>query len=228
MENIKVVDRTNKEVKVEINKEDGVIQIIIDMPKNNESVLKDLNPGDTFVKNNVEYIVCEHFENGGTAVIRKKCLEYDMEFGDTNNWAESNIRKFLNGEYLKNISEDFSQDNILDHEVCLLSLDGYDDYGRTTDKVSVLTIDRYRKHHKLIGNVDQWNWLATPDSTPSGASSSGVRCVRSDGRVSWDYVGCTRGVRPFFILKSSTFVSPYLRRLESKQKIGVKSSMEEN
>ena len=206
MENIKVVDRTNKEVKVEINKEDGVIQIIIDMPKNNESVLKDLNPGDTFVKNDVEYIICEHFENGGTAVIRKECLKDSMKFGEANNWAKSGIRKFLNSKYLENISNTFGLDNILDHEVDLLSLDGYDDYGKTADKVSVLTIDKYRKYHKFIGNVGQQNWLSTPDSTPSGTGASCVRCVVSDGYVDRYYIDYACGVRPFFVLKSDVLV----------------------
>ena len=131
-----------------------------------------------------------------------------MEFGDTNNWAESGLRKFLNNEYLKNISDDFSQDNILDHEVDLLSLDGYDDYGRTTDKVSVLTIDQHRKYHKFIGNVDRWNWLATPDSTPSGTDASYVRVVSDGGGVVWDCSDGCGGVRPFFLLKSSISVSP--------------------
>lgn len=208
MENIKIVDQTNNDVKVEIKNENGVIQIIIDTPKSDECALRDLNPGDTFIKNDVEYIVCEHFENGSTAIIRKECLEDGMEFGDTNNWAESGLRKFLNNEYLKNISDDFSQDNILDHEVDLLSLDGYDDYGRTTDKVSVLTIDQYRKYHKFIGNVDRWNWLVTPDSTPSSTDASNVQVVCDSGSVGWDCSDGCCGVRPFFLLKSSISVSP--------------------
>ena len=89
----------------------------------------------------------------------------------------------------------------------LLSLDGYDDYGRTTDKVSVLTIDQYRKYHKFIGNVDRWNWLATPDSTPSGTDASSVQIVNDSGDVNWDYSDYCGGVRPFFLLKSDIFVS---------------------
>lgn len=165
-------------------------------------------PGEVFEKNGVKYIVCEHFEGGGTAVVRKECLKDDMKFGSTNNWAESNIREFLNGEYLKNISDDFGQDNILDCEVDMLSLDGYDDYGRITDKVSVLTIDQYRKYHKFIGNVDRWNWLSTPDSTPSGIGDSYVQIVCGSGNVNWGYSDCCYGVRPFFILNSPVSVSP--------------------
>ena len=207
MSNVNVINKAKEKVNVEVNEINGSIQIVIDVPPAGKE-LSSLKPGEVFKKNGTEYIVCEHFENGSTAIIRKECLEDGMEFGDTNNWAESGLRKFLNNEYLKNISDDFSQDNILDHEVDLLSLDGYDDYGRTTDKVSVLTIDQYRKYHKFIGNVDRWNWLATPDSTPSGTDASGVRVVRDGGYVYWDYSGGCSGVRPFFLLKSSISVSP--------------------
>lgn len=207
MSNVNVINKAKEKVNVEVNEINGSIQIVIDVPPAGKE-LSSLKPGEVFKKNGTEYIVCEHFENGSTAIIRKECLEDGMEFGDTNNWAESGLRKFLNNEYLKNISDDFSQDNILDHEVDLLSLDGYDDYGRTTDKVSVLTIDQYRKYHKFIGNVDRWNWLATPNSTPSGTDASSVRIVRDSGLVFWYYSGYCNGVRPFFLLKSSISVSP--------------------
>lgn len=206
MSNVNVINKAKEKVNVEVNEINGSIQIVIDVPP----VGKELSlfaPGEVFEKNGVKYIVCEHFEGGGTAVVRKECLEDGMEFGDTNNWAESNIRKFLNGEYLKNISDDFGQDNILDHEVDLLSLDGYDDYGRTNDKISVLTLDRYRRYHKFIGNTDRWNWLSTPDSIPSGTGASFVQVVCGSGYVRWYYSGCCYGVRPFFILKSSISVS---------------------
>lgn len=207
MSNVNVINKAKEKVNVEVNEINGSIQIVIDVPPAGKE-LSSLKPGEVFKKNGTEYIVCEHFENGSTAIIRKECLEDGMEFGDTNNWVESGIRKFLNGQYLKNISDDFGRDNILDHEVDLLSLDGYDDYGRTTDKVSVLTVDQYRKYHKFIGNIDRWNWLATPYSTPSGTGASCVLVVNDCGDVYWDYSDGRYGVRPFFLLKSSISVSP--------------------
>ena len=207
MSNVNVINKAKEKVNVEVNEINGSIQIVIDVPHAGKE-LSLFAPGEVFEKNGVKYIVCEHFEGGGTAVIRKECLKDDMKFGSTNNWAESNIRKFLNGEYLKNISDDFGQDNILDCEVDMLSLDGHDDYGRITDKVSVLTIDQYRKYHKFIGNVDRCNWLSTPDSTPSGIGASGVQVVDDGGDVGWDCSDCCSGVRPFFILNSPVSVSP--------------------
>ena len=81
-------------------------------------------------------------------------------------------------------------------------MDGYDDYGIVHDKVSAMTFDRYRKYHKYIGNALEWNWLSTPDSTPSGIGASGVRCVRDGGGVGYADRGRCGGLRPFFVLKS--------------------------
>ena len=206
MSSVNVINKSKEKVNVEVNEINGSIQIVIDVPPAGKE-LSSFAPGEVFEKNGVKYIVCEHFEGGDTAVIRKECLKDSIKFDDKNNWAKSGIRKFLNSKYLENISDAFGLDNILDHEVDLLSLDGYDDYGRTTDKFSVLTIDKYRKYHKFIGNVGQQNWLSTPDSTPSGAGASYVQYVGYGGGVDWRHVGDTCGVRPFFVLKSDVFVS---------------------
>lgn len=170
----------------------------------NNIPLSSANPGQII---NNKYIVLEHFEDGTTAVIKKDLLEKTMKFGKSNNWKESDIRYYLNKYYLTEIENEFGKDNIIKHKVNLLSLDGFDDYGISDDMVSLLTIDQYRKYRKVLGeNMVNW-WLATPDSTQSGWSSSCVRCVGSDGGVNCSGCGCGTNVRPFFILKSSIFVS---------------------
>lgn len=206
MEKINIINKSEEKINVEVSEVDGIIQLTIDAVPIKKR-LSSFAPGEIFSKNGTEYIVCEHFEDGSTAVIRKVCLEEDIEFGVTNNWTESNLRNYLNSKYLEDISDDFGKDNILDHEVDLLSLDGYNDYGSTFDKVSVLTIDRYRRYHKLIKNTNLTNWLSTPDSTPSGTGVSFVQVICDSGHVRWDYSSYGYGVRPFFILKSSISVS---------------------
>ena len=120
-----------------------------------------------------------------------------MAFGETNNWKNSKWRKYLNSEYYQEISDEFGKENINEHEVDLTSMDGYDDYGTVRDKVSAMTIGRYRRYHKYIGNVSEWNYLSTPDSTPSGWSASGVQWVSGGGSVG--YAGCryVGALRPF-------------------------------
>lgn len=199
--NVNVINKAGNSVDVKVNEVNGAIQIVIDVPQTGTE-LSLLSPGDVFEKNGIKYIVCEQFADGRTAVVRKECLDDKMEFGSDNNWKNSDLRKYLNGKYYNEIKNTFGVENIMDHEVDLTSLDGYDDYGVSTDKISVMNIDRYRKYHRFIGNTGCWYWLSTPNSTPSGVGSSGVRCVDGGGGVDWDVCSCSGSVRPFFILKS--------------------------
>ena len=169
--------------------------------------LGDLNPGDVFKgKSETEYIVCGH-EHFVTYVVRRKLLDETMRFGDTNNWTESNIRKYLNEDYVQVIEREFGNGNIVAFERDLISLDGYNDYATCVDKVSVMNVMEYVKYHKYVGNCDFRYVLITPDSTPSGCCASFVRCVGGDGCVDCNRCDINFGVRPFFVLKSSTFVS---------------------
>ena len=169
--------------------------------------LGDLNPGDVFKgKSETEYIVCGH-EHFVTYVVRRKLLDETMRFGDTNNWTESNIRKYLNEDYVQVIEREFGNGNIVAFERDLISLDGYNDYATCVDKVSVMNVMEYVKYHKYVGNCDFRYVLITPDSTPSGCGANHVRYVINDGSVCCNWCSGGFGVRPFFVLKSSTFVS---------------------
>lgn len=169
--------------------------------------LGDLNPGDVFKgKSETEYIVCGH-EHFVTYVVRRKLLDETMRFGDTNNWTESNIRKYLNEDYVQVIEREFGNGNIVAFERDLISLDGYNDYATCVDKVSVMNVMEYVKYHKYVGNCDFRYVLITPDSTPSGCGANNVQYVGDDGRVGCGWCCVGFGVRPFFVLKSSTFVS---------------------
>ncbi len=169
--------------------------------------LGDLNPGDVFKgKSETEYIVCGH-EHFVTYVVRRKLLDETMRFGYTNNWTESNIRKYLNEDYVQVIEREFGNGNIVAFERDLISLDGYNDYATCVDKVSVMNVMEYVKYHKYVGNCDFRYVLITPDSTPSGCGANHVRYVINDGSVGCNRCDINFGVRPFFVLKSSTFVS---------------------
>ena len=84
----------------------------------------------------------------------------------------------------------------------------YFHYGEVSgDILAIPTLDLYRDCRKNISNLDQSWWLATPNSTPSGCGSGGVRVVNSGGDVYYGWCVGYGAVRPFFILKSSIFVS---------------------
>lgn len=201
--NVNIINNSEKDLDVTVNNVDGNIQIIINTKE--EINLLSLKSGEVFDVNGIEYIALEQFYGNKTAVIRKELLDDNMQFdSDNNNWKSSDIRKKLNNDYLRELEETFGKDRIIEHTVDLLSLDGLDDYGTSTDKVSLLTIEQYRKYRKVLGeNLNRSWWLATPDSTSSGYSARFVRYVNSGGNVDYGVCGWSDvGVRPFFIIQS--------------------------
>ena len=131
----------------------------------------------------------------------------DMEFGENNDWRESPIRKKLYEELYMKIVDELGSDAVVTIQTDLYSHDGLKDYGKREDMVSLLTYDLYRNNRENINKFDEWFWTCTPNSTPSGCGSRCVRYVRSGGSVDYGWCGGSGAVRPFFILKSSIFVS---------------------
>ncbi len=141
-------------------------------------------------------------DENGTYYLMNNYLE-KSEFGETNNYADSYIRKNLNeSDLAQKLKEKFG-DKLVPIETDLLSLDGLDDYGKVDgDILAIPTIDLYRECRRKISNLGTWWWLATPNSTPSGCGSDNVRYVSSSGGVDCRWYGGSRAVRPFFILKA--------------------------
>lgn len=126
---------------------------------------------------------------------------------DDNNWATSKLRSYLNKEFLEKLEKEIGEGNVLGFERNLLSLDGQTEYGSCTDKVSLLTVDEYRKYRKYIPNADKWWWLITPWSTPCNDYSSTVSVVSPSGYFSYVNYYDYDGVRPFCIFSPSIFES---------------------
>lgn len=169
-----------------------------------------IEPGSIHVIDGQEFIVLESFSNGTTAVIRKDMLNDRKRFGTSSDWKASPIRSFLNEDYYRGIAAAVGEDNIIPIARNLITMDGLEDYGVCEDKISLLSMDEYRKYHSLLGespDYPDWWWLCTSFSTPEVGYSRIVCCVSSDGCVG--YVGCdgSCGVRPFFLLNSSVLTS---------------------
>lgn len=75
-----------------------------------------------------------------------------------------------------------------------------------TNKEKAL-VDMKKRKEEYIDDNDFRYVLITPDSTPSGCGANHVRYVINDGSVGCNRCDINFGVRPFFVLKSSTFVS---------------------
>ena len=171
------------------------------------NLLEGLGIGDTFELADTTWKILDI--TGAGYICLADNIE-DMEFdSNSNNWENSNLRDYLNEEFLEKIAAEIGLENIVPFERDLLSLDGQTEYGKCEDKISLLTVDEYRKYRNLIPNTkDCWWWLVSPWSTPCNDYKRAVAVVSSAGNV-YDncYCSSNRGVRPVCIFSSSIFES---------------------
>lgn len=165
-----------------------------------------LKIGDTFELAGTTWKILDITNDGYSCLADSiKETEFDSE---SNNWVNSDLRDYLVTEFLDKLKEEIGEDNIIQRERDLLSLDGQTEYGKAYEKVSLLTVDEYRKYRSLIPNTeDDWWWLITPWSTSCNDYKTGVATVSPSGRINCNFCSFNYGVRPFCIFSSSIFES---------------------
>lgn len=170
-------------------------------------IRKELGIGDTFEILGLEWKILDITDAGYVCLADR--LEEGMQFdSDCNDWQSSNLRNYLNTEFYQKLAEEIGEDNILPFERDLLSLDGQTEYGTCEDKVTLISVDEYRKYRALIPNTDDYTWWTlTPDSTRCNNDSRWVRVVSPSGNFSNYSCHDSYGVRPFCIFSSAIFES---------------------
>ena len=173
-----------------------------------KEILANIKDGELFSIARVEFI--KFFDKDGitTAVAKDSLGDYD--FGKNNNFAESTIKQMLEKDFLPKIENEIGVENIVEHEVDLLSLDGLNKWGKVNCRVSLPTFDFYRTNVKVFDKhkLNDWWWTCTPDSTSEHYNDNWLVCVSPYGGVgSGDYYNVNYGVRPFLTFVSSISVS---------------------
>lgn len=107
-------------------------------------------------------LILEHRKDG-TLLMVLKHIEY--AFGSTNNFARSNLRKYLNSTYMDMLTQGNHED-ILERNIDLTALDGSKQYGTDSCYIAPLTFGEYQKYHNIIPTMEKWHWSVTPLSTP--------------------------------------------------------------
>mgnify|MGYP007089864291 FL=1 len=170
------------------------------------NLLEGLGIGDTFELADTTWKILDITSAGYICLANSiEGRQFDLDFS---NWESSDLRDYLNEEFLEKIAAEIGLENIVPFERDLLSLDGQTEYGKCEDKVSLLTVDEYRKYRSLIPNTkDYWWWLVSPWSTPCNDYTRAVAVVSSAGSVCGNDCNRSRGVRPVCIFSSSIFES---------------------
>lgn len=170
------------------------------------NLLEGLGIGDTFKLVDTTWKILD-ITSAGYICLADSIEERQFD-SDSNNWKNSNLRDYLNEEFLEKIAAEIGLENIVPFERDLLSLDGQTEYGKCEDKFSLLTVDEYRKYRSLIPNTkDYWWWLISPWSTPCNDYKRTVAVVSSAGFISHGNCNFSCGVRPVCIFSSSIFES---------------------
>lgn len=155
----------------------------------------------------MEWMILDKAEKGYFAALNGFDGEKRTFDSDSNNWISSKLREELNTKFLKKIADELGEDAVIGFDRDLISLDGQTEYGHCEDKISLLTVDEYRKYRKLLPNMPKWWWLITPWSTPVNDYNSTLTVVSPSGYV-YSFVYCfSCGVRPVCIFSSSIFES---------------------
>lgn len=138
--------------------------------------MRDFKQGNTVEFAGQKWNVLDEVEQNKFLCVNNDIIcnkEFDED--NRNNWKESSLRKYLNGEYL----EKFEGVNLVSWQQDLTTDDGMKEYGSSEDKIFLLTAEQYRKHRKNIRAIVDWWWLITADSTVNDY----VRLVNTDGSL---------------------------------------------
>lgn len=167
----------------------------------------DIEPkaGNQFVLAGLKWKIIDVLDLGCMCLAeRSGSMRFDS---DTNDWRTSELRQHLNNDFLRKLEKEIGEENIIEFERDLLSVDGQKEYEKCKDKVSMLTLDEYRKYRSLIPNEEYCWWLLTPWSTPCNEYYKWTAVVLPSGNINGHYCSYSCGGRPLCIFSSSIFES---------------------
>ena len=169
--------------------------------------IKDYIQGERFVYGKKNCMVLEHMDDGTLCMVLDE--DFESKFGETNNFAESELRKKLNVEYIDEwVKDGADRASFVLMQVDLTANDGLKDYGTCECFLAPRTCDQHRKYRYLIPNPKgNWEWTATAYSTKANGYSLTAYQATSAGCLDYNYsVHSANGVRPLFKLNPESSV----------------------
>ena len=163
--------------------------------------LSKLNIGERFEFRGFDWIVLDKDESGVFAVMTEFWQTLPFDVNNCNNWEKSSLRRVLNSEFLDIIGKD----NLIPVESDLVADNGDKAYGKTTDYVTILSCDQYRKYRDVVPRYESgWLWTLTPWSCSSGIANY-VRGVNTVGNVHFNDAYIGNGVAPACLFNPKFF-----------------------
>ena len=155
----------------------------------------------------MEWLILDKTEKGYFAILNGFDGKERTFDSASNNWISSKLRNELNTRFLKKITDELGEDAVIEFDRDLLSMDGQTEYAHCKDKISILTVDEYRKYRKFLTNMGGWWWLLTSWSTLANNYSTTNTVVSPSGLINSYHCYDFNDVRPVCIFSSSIFES---------------------
>ena len=170
--------------------------------------IKDYIQGEHFVYGKKNCVVLEHMDDGTLCMVLDE--DFKSAFGETNNFAESELRKKLNGKYLDEwVKNGANRESFMLMQVDLTANDGLKDYGTCKCFLAPRTCAQHRKYRYLIPNPKRsWEWTVTAHSTKNNGYSNVVYRVSVEGSLDSGYDRNAYMVRPLFKLNPDAIIVP--------------------
>lgn len=162
-----------------------------------KTAVSNVAPGQVVKFHGRPCIVLEH-RTAGTLLVT--AAQIRRPFGSSNNFAASSFREYLNKTFTNNLTEGHAGE-LIPREVDLTALNGSKEYGSCECKLAPLTFDEIRRFHGLLPKPENWEWSATPWSTPCvDKDDTWVVGLRTDFVVESDRCASIHGSRPAFLI----------------------------
>ena len=171
--------------------------------------IQNIIPGTTIEASGIKmeildpaYPAVEVDELGVLCLAKDILFEKAFDEENNNNWRESSLREYLNGEYKDSLPEELKE-ALLPFERDLMANDGLKAYGKCTDDVSLISEREYQDYREHISDKSDWWWTLTAWSAKLGSSFS-ARLVGAGGSLGHSSAyNDSGGVSPAFLLLPS-------------------------
>lgn len=161
----------------------------------------------TFTVAGIEFI--KFPAEGDRIPVMAKDILFRSRFGSNNDLRNSIVHQKMEADVLPKIIEAIGEENVLTFKTDLTTEDGLKPYGEMESKISLPTLDFYRANVATFDKhkVNEWFWLATPESAQPHCDPDWTLCVAPSGYVCSVNCFSDNGVRPFLYFHSSIFES---------------------
>ena len=165
--------------------------------------------GEKFAFKGYEWVALEVNKDNVWAIMTKAWGTAEFDENNRNDWKSSSIRKILREELLPILGEE----NLIARSVDLMADNGDRRYGRSEDKIWLLSCDDYRKYREtILANCEfthdwDWWWTLTPWWIDKDGNGNNVRVITSSGGLSSNYAATRSGVTPACVFHLASLTS---------------------